>query len=700
MNRASDPEETEQRTLNFSKPTLLATFISAAITSTAIHAATSLDMVVAIDESGSMSGEHNAFIGTYVKNLDSLLNDQNVTLNQFGLLGFGGDTGQTVSANEAGRENGSALYRHLSLDSDASPLWGNAADFDAVTHQLQTSGGTEDGYRAIDYLYRHFQFRPTAGSSIMLITDEDRDNDFYNLDPSNLPTGMTEIDKSYIQSQLAQYKTVVHAVVSQRFTDKSGNTAIAVVGSDPDTGYAYVKDGNGVISKVQGYVLSSADGTTESDYTELALRSGGTAMDIDGLRSVYTDATALAALSGELAKLVADIAVGQVPVVGIDCGAANGVAAQICSAIAGSGNSQLQAIGQELDSPEQYSQLTQYQVNQMLHTAVSNTRNVRRVVLDRLADLRRNGFATSDIDVMDYNNGNVALSSDITDRLEYARGGAASAEQGEVGYFIRGIYTKGEYDSSAAAPGFDSKTYTFVAGIDRYLSDATQVGAALSYSTSDSDYSDVGGDSETDTYGIAAYGSHELGQGFYLEGNVGFSRAHFDTNRDTGFGMVEGNTKGDIWNLSAGVTKAYPMSSLTLEPFAYLHYTDVSVDGFTEKGGAAALRVSHSSFDSLISELGFTSAYQLTESLTGDLRLAWEHEFKDTETTVPVSFVSAPGNVFVSQGESQSTDYGRIGLGLTKAMAYNRSLSLRAETLVGHDNYDEYSIEARFRQSF
>jgi len=686
--------------LNLSKPTLLATFISAAITSTAIHAATSLDMVVAIDESGSMSGEHNAFIGTYVKNLDSLLNDQNVTLNQFGLLGFGGSTGQSVSANEAGRENGSALYRHLSLDSDSSPLWGNAAAFDAVTPQLETSGSTEDGYRAIDYLYRHFQFRPTAGSSIMLITDEDRDNDFYNLDPSNLPTGMSEIDKSYIQDQLAQYKTVVHAVVSQRLTDKNGNTAIAVVGSDPDTGYAYVKDSSGVITKVQGYILTSSEGTTESDYTELALRSGGTAMDIDGLRSVYTDAAALSALSGELAKLVADIAVGQVPVVGIDCGAASGVAAQICSAISASDNSQLQALGQQLNSPQQYSQLTQYQVNQMLNTAVSNTRNVRRVVLDRLADLRRNGFASNDINVMDYNHGNVALSSDVTERLQYARGGAASAEQGEVGYFIRGIYTKGEYDSSAAAPGFDSKTYTFVAGVDRYLNDATQVGAALSYSTSDSDYSDVGGDSETDTYGIAAYGSHELGQGFYLEGNVGFSRAHFDTNRDTGFGIVEGKTKGDIWNISAGVTKAYPMNSVTLEPFAYLHYTDVSVDGFTEKGGAAALSVRHSSFDSLISELGFTSAYQLTETLTGDLRLAWEHEFKNTETKVPVSFVSAPGNVFVSQGESQSTDYGRIGLGFTKAMAYNRSLSLRAETLVGHDNYDEYSIEARFRQSF
>ena len=686
--------------MTISRPTLLATLISAAITSTTLHAASSLDMVVAIDESGSMSGEHNAFIGTYVKNLDSLLNDQNVTLNQFGLVGFGGSTGQSASASEAGREAGYALYRHLNLSTGNNPLWGTSAEFDAVTPELEISGATEDGYRAIDYLYRHFQFRPTAGSSIMLITDEDRDNDDFDLDLDNLPTGMTEIDKSYIQSQLAQYKTVVHAVVSQRFTDKDGNSAIAVVGSDPDTGFAYVKDSSGVITKVQGYILDSAAGTTQADYTELALASGGTAMDIDGLRSVYTDAAALAALSGELAKLVADIAIGQVPVVGIDCSVASGVAAQICAAIAGSSNAQLQQLGQQISNPQQYRQLSQYQINQMLQTAVSNARNVRRVVLGRLADLRRNGVATTDIDVMDYANGNIALSADMTERMQYARGGAASADRGDVGYFIRGVYTRGDYDDTAVANGFDSTTYTFVAGIDKFLSDTTQVGGAIAYAASDSDFSGVRGGTEADTYGVTVYGSHELGTDFYLEGNLGFSRANFDTDRDTGFGMVEGKTKGDIWNLSAGVIKSYPMNALILEPFAYLHYTDVSVDGFTEKGGAAALRVGHSSFDSLVSEVGFTAAYQLSESLTGDLRLAWEHEFENSGTSVSSSFVSAPGNVFASQTPSQSSNYGRVGLGLTKAMAHDRSIALRGETLVGHDRYDEYSIEVRFRQNF
>ncbi|MEB3734104.1 autotransporter outer membrane beta-barrel domain-containing protein [Halopseudomonas pachastrellae] len=119
-----------------------------------------------------------------------------------------------------------------------------------------------------------------------------------------------------------------------------------------------------------------------------------------------------------------------------------------------------------------------------------------------------------------------------------------------------------------------------------------------------------------------------------------------------------------------------------------------------EKGGPAALRVGSTDIDSLVSELGFSTVYAFSDSLQGDLRLAWEHEFENDGTAVPMSFVTAPGSVFVSQTPSQSSNYGRIGLGLTKTMSDARSLSLQGNTLVGYDDYDEYSFEVRFRQRF
>lgn len=321
-------------------------------------------------------------------------------------------------------------------------------------------------------------------------------------------------------------------------------------------------------------------------------------------------------------------------------------------------------------------------------------------MLDRLSDLRRTGMASNDIHLMNYSNANVNLSPDMVDSMRIARGGAASGDQGDVGYFIRGIYTRGDYDSTSAALGYDSKTYTLVGGVDRYVSDALQLGVALHYSTTDSDFSGARGGTDTDTWGGILYGSLELAPLLYLESNLSYSRAEFDTSRDSGFGIVDGDTEGDIWNLSVGVIKSMQVRNLAVQPFAYLHYTDVEIDGFTESGGAAALRVDRSDIQSLVSELGFTTAMQFSDSLTGDLRLAWEHEFKDDGTSVRTAFVAAPGNVFNSRTPSQSSDYGRIGLGLTKDMSVNRSLALRAETLVGHNNYDEHSFEVRFRQNF
>src|SRR5690606_40906997 len=87
--------------INLNKPTLLASIISSTLMSGVLHAATTLDMAIVIDESGSMSGEHNAFIGTYVRHLDSMLKEQNVTLNQYGLVGFGGADRKSTRLNSS-----------------------------------------------------------------------------------------------------------------------------------------------------------------------------------------------------------------------------------------------------------------------------------------------------------------------------------------------------------------------------------------------------------------------------------------------------------------------------------------------------------------------------------------------------------------------------------------------------------------------
>lgn len=684
------------------KPTLIAAAVCMAASAQAQQAATSLDMAVVIDESGSMAGEHNQFIGTYVDNLDQLLNNQGVTLNQYGLVGFGGGTFSSVTPNEAGREEGGALYRHFWLKRNPDDVWGSATDFDNTTPELTTSGGTEDGYRAIDYTFRNYTFRSSTSKAIMLITDEDRDNDTSNLATGHLPQGMTELDKAFIEGELSRSGTTVHAVVNQRFMDLAGNPAVAIVGKDPATGTAYVQQADGSIVQKTGYQFGSAGSNTQADYTELALATDGTVIDIDALRDVYQDTTALTALSGTLAQLVANItASGGGTVIGVNCDSASGAAAQVCAAIASSQNSNVQNLGQQVSQTAQYQQLTQYQVSQMLQGALNNGRAVMRTLRTRMATLRQAGTNVANVQVMDYYDGNVALTNRQIEAAQEMRGGAASADNNGFGYFLRGHYTNGDFDGNDSTSGYDSDTYTLVGGVDKYFDDKTQAGVALHYANSDADYDMGAGGTDSDSYGLNLYGSHELAPNLYLEASLGYSRMDIDADRETGFGMASGSTDADITSASLGALREIAVTpKLALQPFVYLNYQNVDMDGFTESGSNAALVVEDSRLESLNSEVGLGAAYQVGASTIATASVAWEHEFKDDSTAVTSAFAASPNDVFTVDVPRPDDNYGRVSVGLMQEIGGNRSVTFNADTIFGHSDYDEFGVMLQFRQQF
>ncbi|ERS91035.1 autotransporter outer membrane beta-barrel domain-containing protein [Halomonas sp. PBN3] len=687
------------------KPTLIAAGVAMAGAAHAQQAVTSLDMAVVIDESGSMAGEHNQFIGTYVDNLDQFLNNEGVTLNQYGLVGFGAASA-AATPNEAGQEAGRALYRHFWLKRNPDDVWGSAQDFDNTTPELTTSGSTEDGYRAIDYTFRNYTFRSSVGKAIMLITDEDRDNDTSNLQTGHLPQGMTELEKAYIESELQRTGTTVHAVVNQRFMDADGNPAIAIVGDDPATGTAYVQQPDGTIVKKTGFQYGSASSNTQADYTEVALKTGGIVIDIDALRTVYTDPAKLGALSGALAQLVASITAsaggpgGGGVLIGINCAAASGAAAQVCAAIASSQNSNVQNLGQQV-SVAQQQKLTQYQVSQMLQGALNNGRMVMRTLRKRMATLRQAGTNVANVEVMDYYDGNVALTNRQIEASQQLRGGAASADRDGFGYFLRGHYTDGDFDGNDSTSGYDSDTYTLVGGVDKYFDDKTQAGVALHYANSDADYDLGAGGTDSDSYGLNLYGSHELIPNVYLEASLGYSRMDIDADRDTGVGRVSGSTDADITFASLGMLRDIPVTAkFAVQPFVYLNYQNVDMDGFTESGGTAALRIEDTRLESVNWEMGLGAAYEVADNTTATAAVAWEHEFKDDSTAVNSAFAVSPNDVFTVEVPRPDDNYGRLSVGLMQEIGGNRSLAFNADTIFGHSDYDEYGVMLQFRQQF
>ncbi|TCW37119.1 VWA domain-containing protein [Marichromatium gracile] len=219
------------------------------------------DIAILIDESGSMGGEQ-AWLSGAISSLESQLishgiGDGTDGENRYALIGFGASSsGQTggVGIDDQAREN---------------DTWMSAGTFGSATGNLVTSGGTEDGYSAIDYFLDNYTPRADAALNVILITDEDRDN-------TN-----SALDYSSILGDLNSINAMLNVVVEADFgTQTVGN----LLGFDSQ-GTGYQADGNGGFTMLSGASALNGYGSTIPDYVDLALATKGAAWDLNQLRA-------------------------------------------------------------------------------------------------------------------------------------------------------------------------------------------------------------------------------------------------------------------------------------------------------------------------------------------------------------------------------------------------------------------------------
>lgn len=236
------------------------------------------DILFAVDESGSMSGEHT-WLGGMVGSLQAGLVGAGVGatpfFNQYGLTGYG-------SVSHAA---GQAPHKHVVGGGD----YGTAADLATATGGLVIDGGTEDGWRAINFIVNNYAFRAGSGRNIVLVTDEDRDN-----------TDAT-LTRDGILSDLARIGALLNVVVNNPFRCGDGSVALGM--SADGTGYK--ADGLGGFITCVGAVYGNGAGSTETQYVELALLNGGAAWDLNQLRAGGDTALSFS-------KAFVDIKVGEI----------------------------------------------------------------------------------------------------------------------------------------------------------------------------------------------------------------------------------------------------------------------------------------------------------------------------------------------------------------------------------------------------
>lgn len=215
------------------------------------------DIVTVVDESGSMSNEHS-WLGGMISQLDNeLLKAAGTDIfdPRYGLVGYGdvyGPNGQMGHVQYM--ENGE--------------LWGSASEFDKASEDLVTSGGTEDGYEALEFTIDNYDFRSSATKNIMLITDEDRD------------TNYTTAEFQDVLDKLNAHDLTLNVLVNAIYECGDGRSASGVDAAG--NGYVITSDGYDVCENAHA---TYGSGSTILDYVDLALATGGSSWGVTDFRN-------------------------------------------------------------------------------------------------------------------------------------------------------------------------------------------------------------------------------------------------------------------------------------------------------------------------------------------------------------------------------------------------------------------------------
>ena len=206
--------------------------------------------------------EH-AWIANMTQRLDEALMSVNIGVNpqnRFGIVGFGSDCGI-----------GELLLGRVVANSD-DQVFTTAEGIEEFTFSLNTSGRREDGYSGIKTALDSYEFRDVARQFI-LITDEDRDD------------VRQDLTRESIQDMLVGAQTLLNVAVSEEFI--ADNLRALGIGSNGNA-YIYDPSASSLYRTIRGVgmpIADSAHGSTNRDYTQLALDIGGGAWDLSQLRT-------------------------------------------------------------------------------------------------------------------------------------------------------------------------------------------------------------------------------------------------------------------------------------------------------------------------------------------------------------------------------------------------------------------------------
>jgi len=269
------------------------------------------------------------------------------------------------------------------------------------------------------------------------------------------------------------------------------------------------------------------------------------------------------------------------------------------------------------------------------------------------------------------------------------------------GVWVTGFGDFVDVNSDGNGQGYDFTTGGVSLGIDYRITDELAVGAMGEYSHTWTSL-DPGGHIDVDSGrgGLYATWYH---QGIYLNGAIYGGHNTYDSSRAGLGGLATGGTEGAEWSTFVSGGYDFHFGPLTAGPLASLQYTDVHIDGFSEKGSLAPMAVHSGSAESLRSDVGLRIFYQWQIGklvLEPSLKAAWEHEYKYSALPVTAGFAEFPGPSATFFGPAEGHDSAIISAGISGQLTSAITVYVNYDGQLGRDNYDSNGVTGGMRFGF
>ncbi|WP_259644904.1 autotransporter outer membrane beta-barrel domain-containing protein [Pseudomonas cichorii] len=296
--------------------------------------------------------------------------------------------------------------------------------------------------------------------------------------------------------------------------------------------------------------------------------------------------------------------------------------------------------------------------------------------------------------------GQGATRSVIDNRMSGLRSGLSSGdESSNAGVWMQALNSNMDQDSRGGVEGYSANASGVAVGIDGRSDSGTTLGLAYSYMNANST-SDIGYKTDVQGSALSLYGNWEQGH-WFTQGSVSYGRNDNDSRRYVAGTLAKGSFDSDVFSINTLAGYSYRFSDqLLLEPRAAVRYSNVQVDGYSERGSSAALRNADQRFET--GEIGAglrvaSEAPLLGGTLSPEFTVMAYHDLIGDRINQTSAFVQG-GSSFVVTGAKAARDTYESSIGVNYAIG---ALDLGTSyTYQGRSGYDAETVMLKARYAF